>query len=199
MQASCNGVSARTTTPIPATPRRCSRSANAADATLDETELAAWTMVVQSGAESRRSPEQVADVAISHASNHATSSTMTQQLHTPPPVPAPSGSHLLGGAASMSLRRLEAMRPGSARRGDCSAALRAEGEARDLPASWSAAPSQMDLFDYKPVMRRVVRQGPARLDPHGPAADDDDQRPGALPDRAVEVQVRPARRDAACG
>ena len=32
----------------------------------------------------------------------------------------------------------------------------------------------MDLYDYKPRDERVVRQGPARLGPHGPAADDDD-------------------------
>ena len=42
-------------------------------------------------------------------------------------------------------------------------------------------------------MDAVVRQGPARLDPQGPAADHHDQRPGPVPDRAVEVQVRPAR------
>ena len=54
-------------------------------------------------------------------------------------------------------------------------------------------PPQMDLYDYKPKMNAMVRQGPARLDPHGPAAHDHDQRPGALPHRAVEVQVRPAR------
>ena len=40
---------------------------------------------------------------------------------------------------------------------------------------------------------RHVRQGPSRLDPQGPATDHDDQRPGPVPDRALEVQVRAAR------
>ena len=40
-------------------------------------------------------------------------------------------------------------------------------------------PPQQDLFDYKPVMDRVVRQGPARFDPHGAATDDHDLGPGA--------------------
>ena len=53
-------------------------------------------------------------------------------------------------------------------------------------------PSQMDLYDYKPKMGDMVRQGPARLGPQGPAADDHDLRPEAVSDRAVEVQVRPA-------
>ena len=40
----------------------------------------------------------------------------------------------------------------------------------------------------------VLRQGPARVrNPHGPAAHHHDQRPGAVPDRAVEVQVRAVR------
>ena len=56
-------------------------------------------------------------------------------------------------------------------------------------------PPQMDLYDYKPKMDDVLRQGPARLDPDGPAADHDDLGPEAVPDRAVEVQVRPARQE----
>ena len=60
-------------------------------------------------------------------------------------------------------------------------------------------PSQMDLYRLQAGDGGVVRQGPARLGPHGPAAHDDDLRPGAVSDRAVEVQVRPARRSAACG
>ena len=40
---------------------------------------------------------------------------------------------------------------------------------------------------------RLLRQGPARLHPQGPAAHHHDQRPGALPDRADQVQVRAAR------
>ena len=51
----------------------------------------------------------------------------------------------------------------------------------------AGAPSQMDMFDYKPAMGEVVRQGPAREHSHGAAADDDDQRPVAVPHRAVEI------------
>ncbi len=40
---------------------------------------------------------------------------------------------------------------------------------------------------------RDVRQGPARVDPQGPAADHHDQRPVPVPGRPVQVQVRPAR------
>ena len=72
-------------------------------------------------------------------------------------------------------------------------AFRRQGQARHLPAhgrrSVADGPVRLQAGD-----EGVVRQGPARIDPHGPAADDDDLRPGALPDRAVEVQVRPARR-----
>ena len=57
----------------------------------------------------------------------------------------------------------------------------------------NGGPSQMDLLDYKPKMDAVVRQGPARLDSPGPAADHDDQRPVPVPDRTLEVQVRPPR------
>ncbi len=72
------------------------------------------------------------------------------------------------------------------------AALRPEGQAGHLPAHErrpvADGPVRLQAQDG-----RAVRQGPARLDPQGPAADHDDQRPGAVPDRAVEVQVRPAR------
>ena len=54
-------------------------------------------------------------------------------------------------------------------------------------------PSQIDTCDYKPKMRRDVRQGPARLRPRQPAPDHHDLRPEALPGRARRLQVRPAR------
>ncbi len=57
----------------------------------------------------------------------------------------------------------------------------------------NGAPSQLDLFDYKPQARRAVRQGPARLHPQRPAHHHHDQRPVALARRAVDVQVRAAR------
>ncbi len=55
-------------------------------------------------------------------------------------------------------------------------------------------PSQMDMYRLQAGDEGLVRQGLAREHPRGPAADDDDQRPDAVPDRAVEVQVRTARR-----
>ena len=43
----------------------------------------------------------------------------------------------------------------------------------------NGGPAQLDLWDYKPKLERVLRQGPARQRPQGPADHDDDQRPGA--------------------
>ena len=43
----------------------------------------------------------------------------------------------------------------------------------------SGAPSQIDLFDYKPKLDEAARQRAARLDPQGPAAHRDDLRPEA--------------------
>ena len=63
----------------------------------------------------------------------------------------------------------------------------------------AGGPSQIDLFDYKPKMGELVRQGPARVDPQGPAAHHHDLRPEAVPDRPVDVQVRAARPVAARG
>ena len=48
--------------------------------------------------------------------------------------------------------------------------LRAEGEARDLPVPWPAAPSQLDLFDYKPELSETARQETARLGHRAAAA-----------------------------
>ena len=55
-------------------------------------------------------------------------------------------------------------------------------------------PSQLDLYDYKPVMQTVVRQGSSRFGADGSAADDDDVGPGPISDRSVDVQVRAQRR-----
>ena len=57
----------------------------------------------------------------------------------------------------------------------------------------NGGPSQMDLLDLQAQDGRLVRQGPARLDSPGPAPDHDDQRPVSVPDRTLEVQVRPPR------
>ena len=63
----------------------------------------------------------------------------------------------------------------------------------------SGGPSQLDLFDYKPQLEKLHGQRPARLDPHGPAAHRHDRGAGDVPGRAVDVQVRAARQDAARG
>ena len=112
------------------------------------------------------------------------------------------GSHLLGTAALASLGRQRA--------GTCAAARPAP--ATTLRCTHFApkakhviylhmvgGPSQMDLFDYKPVMKRVVRQGPARIGPHGPAAHDDDQRPGPLSRSRRRSTSSSSAASAACG
>ena len=57
----------------------------------------------------------------------------------------------------------------------------------------NGGPSQMDLFDYKPKMDAMFDKDLPDSIRNGPAADHDDQRPGPVPDRALEVQVRAAR------
>ena len=70
--------------------------------------------------------------------------------------------------------------------------LPAQGQARHLPAH-GRRPAADGSVRLQAADGRVVRQGPARLGPDGPAADDHDLGPEAVPDRPVEVQVRPAR------
>ena len=53
----------------------------------------------------------------------------------------------------------------------------------------SGAPSQIDLFDYKPKMQDMFERRSARHGPHGPASDDDDLRAETVPHCAVDVQV----------
>ena len=55
--------------------------------------------------------------------------------------------------------------------GSCTTRRRPSGSSS---CSWPMAPSQLDLFDYKPKLDGVLRQGPARLGPQGPADHDDD-------------------------
>ena len=91
----------------------------------------------------------------------------------------------IGTAALASLLnpRLLAERPQRARRdrrrAAGHAALRAEGQAGHLPVHVrrpvADRPVRLQAEDG-----RAVRQGPARLDPHGAAADDDDLRPEAV-------------------
>ena len=71
-------------------------------------------------------------------------------------------------------------------------ALRAEGQAGHLSAH-GRRPVADGPVRLQARHERLVRQGPARIGPHGPAAHDDDQRPGPLPDRAVDVPVRALR------
>ena len=55
------------------------------------------------------------------------------------------------------------------------------------------APSQLDLFDYKPVLKDRRGAEPSRFDSQGPATDRHDGVSDDLPDRAVRLQVRAAR------
>ena len=57
----------------------------------------------------------------------------------------------------------------------------------------SGAPSQMDLFDYKPKLQKSAGHGAARLDPQGPADHRHDLGPGVLPGRALHLQVPAGR------
>ena len=57
----------------------------------------------------------------------------------------------------------------------------------------SGGPSQLDLFDYKPLLEPDERPGPARVGPDGPAAHGDVGQPGDLADGRLDLQVRPAR------
>ena len=109
------------------------------------------------------------------------------------------GMAALGVAGSgSSRRRASRAATAGASAGRRAAALSAQGQARHLPAHGRRAvadgPVRLQAGDGG-----VVRQGPARLRPHGPAAHHDDLRPEAVPDRAVEVQVRAARAVRACG
>jgi hypothetical protein len=54
----------------------------------------------------------------------------------------------------------------------------------------SGAPSQMDLFDYKPQLEEVPGAGAAGVDPAGAAADDDDVGAEGVSGGAVAVQVQ---------
>ena len=55
------------------------------------------------------------------------------------------------------------------------------------------APSQLDLFDYKPNLARHARRGAAGFHPHGPAPHRHDGLPGEVSHRALDLQVRAAR------
>ena len=44
----------------------------------------------------------------------------------------------------------------------------------------NGAPSQLDLFDHKPGLQELFRQGASRLGPQRPADHHHDQRPGAV-------------------
>ena len=54
----------------------------------------------------------------------------------------------------------------------------------------SGGPSHIDLFDYKPKLKRVSRPGAARVGPHGPADHRHDVRPEVVSLRRADVQVR---------
>ena len=63
----------------------------------------------------------------------------------------------------------------------------------------AGAPSQIDLFDYKPKLAGLRRQGPARLGPQGQRLTDDDLRQKQFPVAPSHVQVRSSMARAAPG
>src|SRR5262249_7131458 len=74
-------------------------------------------------------------------------------------------------------------------------ALPAQGEARDLPPHGGRAePARPVRLQARPAP--ALRRGPARLDPAGAAPHGHDERPGALPGRAVDLQVHALREPA---
>ena len=102
-------------------------------------------------------------------------------------------SHAGRRGGGLALGPAAARRPRPARRSArARPALPRQGQARHLPAHGRRPVADRPLR-LQAEDERLVRQGPARLDPPGPAADDHDQRPDAVPHRAVEIQVRPAR------
>ena len=60
-------------------------------------------------------------------------------------------------------------------------------------------PSQMDLFDYKPVMNEWYDKDLPESVRMGQRLTTMTSRPGAVPDRAVEVSSSPSTASAACG
>src|SRR5207244_580334 len=71
-------------------------------------------------------------------------------------------------------------------------ALRAESQARDLPAHGRRTEPDR-LVGLQARAAAALRPGLARFDPTGPALDDDVERAGALPGRALDLQVQPVR------
>ena len=59
----------------------------------------------------------------------------------------------------------------------------------------AGGPSQLDLFDHKPLLNETERPGPARARPHGPAAHRHDRQPGDAAAGRVDLQVRQARQE----
>ena len=58
----------------------------------------------------------------------------------------------------------------------------------------SGGPSQLDLFDPKPLLNQMNGQDLPGVGPDGPAADRDVGPPGDVPVGRLDLQVRPARR-----
>ncbi len=112
------------------------------------------------------------------------------------------GGNAVGWAALASLLGksglLDNPAAGRARRGSGPAPLRPQGQARHLPAHGrrpvADGPVRLQAGD-----ERLVRQGPARLDPHGPAADHHDLGPEAVPRSPRRSTSSPSTASAACG
>ena len=59
----------------------------------------------------------------------------------------------------------------------------------------SGGPSQLELFDYKPLLRTMNGEELPGVGPHGPAPDRHDRVPEVVPAGRLAVRVRPARQE----
>ncbi len=156
-------------------------------------ELAAFTTRRQHAAEPRRSRHEGVTEPCDPGRSDAIGSR-TRLLR--PPFPRRQLASAIGAAASARPRWRRCSNPRSLA-GDGLPALphfAPQGASASSGSRRPGAPSQLDLFDYKPGLKDAVRQGPARLGPRRAAADRHDRRADALSRRAVALQVPAARR-----
>ena len=187
-----------------------------ADPALDPPTLAAWTMLANELMNLDEVPEQVEwnRGMTGHATRPSTRPRpwihfKTTSATRPAASSSAAGSNAVGWAALAALLGREglARRPpqaagaGAARRPEAGrrrTALRAQGQARHLPAH-GRRPAADGPVRLQADDGRVVRQGPARLGPHGPAADDHDLGPEAVSRSPRRSTSSPSTASAACG
>ena len=126
---------------------------------------------------------------IRFATKRAASSSAAARM----PSAAAALASLLGGE-----RRAPAAPPAEAGSAGRAAALRPQGQARDLSAH-GRRPAADGSVRLQAEDERLVRQGSARIDPQGPAADDHDLRPGPVSRSRRRSSSSPSTARAACG